>query len=97
MQREGNSVCTMFINRIAHEDGLSTEPCMKGLFQVTCLLVSDVTKLLEDEEKQFSDWEARYAFAADFKSTLEVCLLSANGLHIPSCAVVKFNTAGCYM
>ena len=53
--------------------------CMNGLFQDTCLLVSDVIKLLEDEKKQFSDWEARYAFASDFKSTLEVCVWSAIG------------------
>lgn len=50
---------------------------MNGLFQDTRLLVSDVIKLLEDEKKQFSDWEARYAFASDFKSTLEVCVWSA--------------------
>ena len=65
-----------------YQDGLSTEPCVKGLFQVTCLLVSDVTKLLEDEKRQFSDWEARYAFAADFKSTLEVCLMICTHLAV---------------
>jgi len=37
---------------------------------------SAVTKLLEDEKKQFSDWEARYAFAADFRSTLNVSLIN---------------------
>lgn len=37
---------------------------------------SDVTKLLDDEKKQFSDWEARYAFAADFRSTLNVSLIN---------------------
>ena len=32
----------------------------------------DVSKLLEDEKKQLSDWEARLAFTAGFKSTVEV-------------------------
>ena len=31
-----------------------------------------MSKLLEDEKKQLSDWEARLAFTEGFKSTVEV-------------------------
>ncbi len=32
----------------------------------------ELAKLLEDEKRQMSDWEARLAFTADFRSNVQV-------------------------
>ena len=39
-------------------------------------LFSDVSKMLEDEHKQMSEWEARHTFTDGFRSTAEASYTS---------------------